>query len=167
MSRTVVWLRVLPRTNLAYRSHNSITTFRINTCKSVSKQRTLTLFRINTYKKQGEGGTPTFARERQSLDWHSLPPSYARRSSSIPCGLNRLRILPVTTGVYPPTASVFSVPSVKGSGGSSFGEAQAGSCKDARHGRRGRARRDDAARGRRDCPSHVGVLQCSVNLSRR
>jgi hypothetical protein len=30
-----------------------LTTFRINTCKSVSKQRTLTPFRINTYKKQG------------------------------------------------------------------------------------------------------------------
>jgi len=122
----VVWLRVLSRTNLAYRSHDSITTFRINTCKSVSKQRTLTLFRINTYKKTGGGGTPTFSRERQSPDWHSLPPSYAPRSSSIPCGLNRLRILPVTAGVYPRRASVFSVPSVKGSGGSSFGEAQKG-----------------------------------------
>src|SRR6267143_4983533 len=33
-----------------------LTTFRINTCKSVSKQRTLTIFRINTYEKQGEGG---------------------------------------------------------------------------------------------------------------
>ncbi len=32
-----------------------LTTFRINTCKSVSKQRTLTIFRINTYEKQGEG----------------------------------------------------------------------------------------------------------------
>jgi hypothetical protein len=31
----------------------------------------------------------------------------------------------------------------------------------------GRARRDDPARRRRDSPSHVGVLQCSVNLSRR
>jgi hypothetical protein len=30
--------------------------FRINTCKSVSKQRTLTTFRMNTYAKQGEGG---------------------------------------------------------------------------------------------------------------
>src|SRR5216684_1002291 len=30
--------------------------FRINTCKSVSKQTTLTSFRINTYEKQGEGG---------------------------------------------------------------------------------------------------------------
>src|SRR5713101_2953986 len=28
----------------------------INTCKSVSKQKTLTLFRINTYEKQGGGG---------------------------------------------------------------------------------------------------------------
>jgi hypothetical protein len=32
-----------------------LTTFRINTCKSVSKQRTLTTFRMNTYEKQGEG----------------------------------------------------------------------------------------------------------------
>src|SRR5437899_3855488 len=31
---------------------------RINTCKSVSKQRTLTTFRINTYTKTGGGGWP-------------------------------------------------------------------------------------------------------------
>ena len=30
--------------------------FRINTCKSVSKQRTLTTFRMNTCEEQGEGG---------------------------------------------------------------------------------------------------------------
>ena len=30
--------------------------FRINTCKSVTKQTTLTSFRINTYEKPGEGG---------------------------------------------------------------------------------------------------------------
>src|SRR5713226_6413823 len=30
----------------------------------------------------------------------SLSPSYAPRGASIPCGLTRLRILPVTTGVY-------------------------------------------------------------------
>jgi hypothetical protein len=35
-----------------------LTTFRINTCKSVSKQRTLTIFRMNTYEKTGEGGYP-------------------------------------------------------------------------------------------------------------
>src|SRR5258708_13665961 len=34
----------------------TLTTFRINTCKSVSKQRTLTIFRINTCEKQGGGG---------------------------------------------------------------------------------------------------------------
>src|SRR5713226_7587099 len=39
--------------------------FRMNTCESVSKQRTLTTFRINTYEKQGEGGP-------------SLPPSHAK-----------------------------------------------------------------------------------------
>src|SRR6266851_3441932 len=33
--------------------------FRMNTCESVSKQRTLTAFRINTYEKQGGGGYPT------------------------------------------------------------------------------------------------------------
>ncbi len=32
-----------------------INPFRINTCESVSKQRTLTTFRMNTYEKQGEG----------------------------------------------------------------------------------------------------------------
>ncbi len=37
-------------------THSPLTTFRMNTCKSVSKQRTLTTFRMNTYAKQGEGG---------------------------------------------------------------------------------------------------------------
>ena len=32
-----------------------INTFKMNTCKSVSKQRTLTSFRMNTYAKRGEG----------------------------------------------------------------------------------------------------------------
>ncbi len=32
--------------------------FRINTCKSVSKQTTLTIFRMNTYEKTGGGGYP-------------------------------------------------------------------------------------------------------------
>ena len=44
-----------------YTAHRSqitaaATTFRINTCKSVSKQTTLTPFRMNTYEKRGEGG---------------------------------------------------------------------------------------------------------------
>ena len=34
----------------------TLTTFRINTCKSVSKQMTLTICRMNTCEKQGEGG---------------------------------------------------------------------------------------------------------------
>jgi hypothetical protein len=32
-----------------------INTFRMNTCKSVSKQSTLTIFRMNIYAKRGEG----------------------------------------------------------------------------------------------------------------
>src|SRR5229473_1035074 len=38
----------------------------------------------------------------------SIPPSYAPRGASIPCALIRLRILPVTTGVYPLRPSDFS-----------------------------------------------------------
>ena len=36
----------------------ALNTFRINTCKSVSKQTSLTSFRINTYEKTEGGGTP-------------------------------------------------------------------------------------------------------------
>jgi len=34
----------------------NVNPFRMNTCESVSKQRTLTPFRMSTYEKQGEGG---------------------------------------------------------------------------------------------------------------
>src|SRR6266481_8531090 len=34
----------------------NVSPFRMNTCKSVSKQRTSTSFRMNTYEKQGGGG---------------------------------------------------------------------------------------------------------------
>src|SRR6266481_6469588 len=84
----------------------TLTTFRINTCKSVSKQMTLTPFRINTYTKTGGGGPPT---HYPLLAAHCLlsqclqlrrRPSHTPRGASIPCALTRLRILPVTTGVY-------------------------------------------------------------------
>ncbi|MCU1241721.1 MAG: hypothetical protein JWO71_2447, partial [Candidatus Acidoferrum typicum] len=39
-----------------------LTTFRMNTCKSVSKQRTLSLFRMNTYAKTGGRGYPSLLR---------------------------------------------------------------------------------------------------------
>src|SRR5258708_33118502 len=39
----------------------TLTTFRINTCKSVSKQRTLTPFRMNTYEKTGGRGWGSLA----------------------------------------------------------------------------------------------------------
>src|SRR6266481_2643517 len=40
----------------AERVNQRLTTFRMNTCKSVSKQRTLTIFRMNTCEKTGGGG---------------------------------------------------------------------------------------------------------------
>src|SRR5713101_1845288 len=36
----------------------NVSSFRINTCKSVSKQMTLSTFRINTYEKTGGRGVP-------------------------------------------------------------------------------------------------------------
>ena len=92
-------------TGCKYTELATLTTFRINTCKSVSKQRTLTLSRMNTYKKPGEG-VPL-----RSIKHQATEPS-APRSASIPCGLIRLRILPVTTPVYavssikPPVSSL-------------------------------------------------------------
>jgi len=49
-------MKCLPATHYPLTTHSPLTTFRINTCKSVSKQRTLTTFRMNTYEKPGEGG---------------------------------------------------------------------------------------------------------------
>jgi hypothetical protein len=60
------YLPRLPRAHLEDGCKNTktatLTAFRINTCKSVSKQRSLTPFRINTYGKRGEGGTPSRTR---------------------------------------------------------------------------------------------------------
>src|SRR4029077_10234477 len=50
--------RCLPATHYPLlTTHSPLTTFGINTCKSVSKQTTLPIFRMNTYEKQGDGGT--------------------------------------------------------------------------------------------------------------
>src|SRR5258708_5042414 len=48
--------------------------FRINTCKSVSKQTTLTFFRMNTYEKQGggEGRASVFPTRNSALNLESL-----------------------------------------------------------------------------------------------
>src|SRR5712692_5811110 len=98
----------LPRAHFAKGRKNTetatLTTFRINTCKSVLKQRTLTPFRMNTYKKTGGGGCRQSAGSDQQLPCSRLSqrPSYAPRSSSIPSVLTRLRILPVATGVRVP-----------------------------------------------------------------
>ena len=113
ISVSVAPVECLPATHYPLlTTHSPLTTFRINTCKSVSKQRTLTTSRINTYKKNRGGGSPNTlaprSRERQlcsiplaqrdeSPDWRSLPSSHAPRSGPIPRGLIRLRILPVTT----------------------------------------------------------------------
>ncbi len=57
---------------------------------------------IQTLLQKHPGGTSAHPRHP------SIPPSYAPRGASIPCALIRLRILPVTTGVYPLRPSDFS-----------------------------------------------------------
>jgi len=85
--------------------------FRINTCKSVSKQTTLTSFRMNTYEKPGGGGYPNEPpiENHQLLRPRPQHLSSAPRNAAIPCALTRLRILLVTTGVYPSRFVVSSV----------------------------------------------------------
>src|SRR6266851_6514753 len=72
------------------RGTEALTTFRINTCKSVSKQRTLTSFRINTCEKPRGGGTPLTASGKVPF----TDTSSRRNAAPRPCPFhfNRFRI---------------------------------------------------------------------------
>src|SRR5712692_8776054 len=106
LSKNCPAVSVSPSKSFRYRSsdakRHASKPFRINTCESVSKQSTLNTFRNNTYEKQGGGG-PRFPRLQRPASSIQPPEPYALRGASIPCGLSRLRILPVTTGgcTYP------------------------------------------------------------------
>jgi hypothetical protein len=55
---------------------------RMNTCKSVSKQRTLTSFRMNTYEKRGGGGSSSVVTPLPSgfaFCFQQLPTSFFRK----------------------------------------------------------------------------------------
>src|SRR5712691_4408748 len=93
----------------AMQSAPPLSTFRINTCKSVSKQRTLTSFRMNTCEKGGGGGVSAYGmrrscrRFRGATTFHlalkgvtlrpprplPLPPAFPAKSgcSPAPCSL--------------------------------------------------------------------------------
>ncbi|SRR5713226_10210890 len=60
-SRKITSKRILSPENSARAPAIPLSTFRMNTCKSVSKQRTLSTSRMNTYAKTGGGGSHTFA----------------------------------------------------------------------------------------------------------
>jgi hypothetical protein len=70
-SRRYPYSAHLPCDELEKRAAPAPTTFRINTCKSVSKQRTLSPSRMNTYEKTGEGGPPLLP-IRHRLFWCGL-----------------------------------------------------------------------------------------------
>ncbi len=64
-----------------------LTTFRMNTCKSVSKQRTLSTFRMNTYAKPGGGGPQTRSARLKSaatLQRKQIPHTARKRPSGFP-----------------------------------------------------------------------------------
>jgi len=69
----------------------SITPFRINTCKSVTKQTTLTTSRINTYAKTGGRGTPGLSQTFRHF------PNQEFLCSSVPRWPNLPRSSDVTT----------------------------------------------------------------------
>src|SRR3989442_380070 len=86
----------------------NVSLFKINTCKTVSKQTTLTTFRMNTYGKQGGGGSPqrinNLFRKRATLNellcFQTLAHSFPRRphrKSFFFCAFRTLII--VTEGV--------------------------------------------------------------------
>jgi hypothetical protein len=94
-----------------------LTPFRMNTCKSVTKQTTLSPFRMNTYAKTG-GGVPylRIARNRrnapspllpitslQPLQFQAITHSLAQRRHAKPFRIKSLRTLFIATGVVPLT----------------------------------------------------------------
>src|ERR1700730_3458830 len=72
--RKIVGKRIATAKNYARAPAISLSTFKINTCKSVSKQRTLSSSRMNTYEKPGGGGP----RHSNSADSASLYPEPRR-----------------------------------------------------------------------------------------
>ena len=87
--------------------------FRINTCKSVSKQTALTHFRMNTYEKQrGEGAPPTFP--SRNARKHFAHPLFFSTTCAMP--LSQLVYFgndPFSWGVYPPPSILFSTLSLR------------------------------------------------------
>ncbi len=53
----ITYKRILSAKNSARAPASPLSTFRMNTCESVSKQRTLSTSRMNTYAKTGGGGS--------------------------------------------------------------------------------------------------------------
>jgi|SRR5713226_6225427 len=93
LSRRTLLERPLPST---------LTPFPSCSCSLLGAPRKVNAFKISALQPLLQntrgGGIPTLLRRA------SLPPSYAPHGASIPCALNRLRILPVTTGGVPPVS---------------------------------------------------------------
>src|SRR6266478_5592751 len=99
---------ILSSKNSARAPASPLSTFRMNTCKSVSKQRTLSTSRMNTYAKTGGGGShgsaPIFRIRlpRIPLRAHHRTDPFVFRYLQIPCRANPFFSHPYKTpGVSP------------------------------------------------------------------
>src|SRR6266404_5979079 len=107
--------KILSAKNSARAPASPLSTFRMNTCESVSKQRTLTPFRMNTCAKTGGGHTLDIVAVQSSgplnalsplppitslqpLQFHAITHSFAQRRSAKPFRIKRLRTLFIATG---------------------------------------------------------------------
>src|SRR6266478_6190376 len=91
-----------------------VSPFRMNTCKSASKQRTLTLFRMNTYEKQGGGVVANQKSRRVDLHPSIVTASYSLfPSETASAGRPEYRLWPRVPGtaagaVQAPLLSILS-----------------------------------------------------------
>src|SRR6266403_3658939 len=121
--RKITSERILTAKNCARAPASPLSTFRMNTCESVSKQRTLSTSRMNTYAKTGGGGShgsaPIFRIRLPRIPLRASPPqrSFVFRYLQIPCRANPFFSHPYKTPAVSPCPDskafpVFSVPSV-------------------------------------------------------
>ena len=112
--------RILNAKNSARAPAIPLSTFRMNTCESVSKQRTLSTSRMNTYAKTGGGGVSWLGADLQDSfapNPSSSPPphrSFVFRYLQIPLRANPFFSHPYKTPGVSPTidSTAFSVLSV-------------------------------------------------------
>jgi len=92
-----------------------LSTFRMNTCKSVSKQRTLSTSRMNTYAKTGGRGVLSLTCETFPGSVQATPLSSSNLTFNCRLSTSSVRVSPLSTAFTPnrllsPLSTVFTYP---------------------------------------------------------